>query len=283
MGEGAFGEVRLGHDLVTGEKRAVKIVERTCNAKELEFVQREIDVILSISHPNIVKTYDIFDEKDKIYLVMSYVSGGDLFDYIATRGAFPEGVVKTIIWQMMLGIQYLHSQNIVHRDIKPENVLVASTEPLHLQLTDFGFANFENPTSKAPDMDMKSMVGTGCYMAPEVVEACGHGKPVDIFSTGVVFYKLITGRLPFRGMTIKDCYMQARREKGDFMTAEWKKCSKEGRGLCRRMLAADARGRPDARETLGDGWFDGFERVQSEEEEFDSVASFTARKVGRKM
>lgn len=256
LGFGSFGAVRLANDIVTGEKRAVKIVERTSNAKELEFIQREINVLLSISHPNIVRTYDIFDERDKIFLVMDFVQGGDFFDYINKRGKLKEPQAKHVMWQMLQGISYLHANNIVHRDIKPENVLVASTSPLTLQFTDFGFANFIDPTAPSPATDMKSMVGTGCYMAPEVIDLRGHGKPVDVFATGVVMFRVLTGKLPFRGMTIQECYKQAMQQKADFNSSEWKNVSSQARELCRSMILADPSQRPTVAEALQHEWFE---------------------------
>lgn len=255
LGCGSFGAVRLGFDLSTGDKRAVKIVKRTSNVKELEFVQREINVLLSIRHPNIVRTYDIFDEKDTIYLVMEFVAGGDFFDYMLRKGRLNESGAKHVMWQMLQGIDYLHDMNIVHRDIKPENVLVSCASPLAIKLTDFGFANFVDPASSAPGTDMKSMVGTGCYMAPEVIDGRGHGKPVDIYASGVVMYRILSGRLPFRGMTLEECYKQAMRGLVEFNGKEWKEVSKEGVRLCRRMICAEPGKRPDAKEALRDEWF----------------------------
>lgn len=272
LGFGSFGAVRLGYDIATGAKRAVKIVERTSNAKELEFVQREINVLLSISHPNIVRTYDIFDERDKIYLVMDYVQGGDFFDYMIKRGKLQEAQAKHVMWQMLQGINYLHANNIVHRDIKPENVLVVSTSPLTIQLTDFGFANFVDPASAAPATDMKSMVGTGCYMAPEVIDSRGHGKPVDIFATGVVMFRVLTGRLPFRGMTLQECYKQAMGEKADFNSKEWKGISQEARTLCRSMLSADPTQRPSTAEAIQHEWFEFDSQFMSEIERLSEKA-----------
>lgn len=255
LGCGSYGAVKLAFDIITGEKRAVKVVERTSNAKELEFVQREVNVLLSISHPNIVRTYDIFDTRDQIYLVMDFVEGGDFFDYMMKKARLNEDVAKHAMWQMLQGIDYLHANNIVHRDIKPENILVTEVNPLTIQLTDFGFANFVDPTSCAPSTDMKSVVGTGCYMAPEIIDSRGHGKPVDIFASGVVMYRILSGKLPFRGLTIRECYKQAMMGRVQFIGKEWKEISDAGKTLCRRMLDADPEKRPSSADALGDAWF----------------------------
>lgn len=255
LGSGSFGSVLLGFDLSTGAKRAVKIINRTSNAKELEFVQREINVLLSISHKNIVQTYDIFDERDKIFLVLEYVSGGDFFDYMAARTKLPELPSKVILHQILEGLKYLHENNIVHRDIKPENVLIKSENPIVIQLTDFGFANFLDPTSSAPQTEMKSMVGTGCYMSPEIIDARGHGKPVDLFATGVVLFRTLAGQLPFRGMSLQECYNQAIAGRADFHGREWRGISREGKQLCSALLHPEPDKRPTAEQALNHPWF----------------------------
>lgn len=278
IGAGSFGAVRIGFDISTGAKRAVKVVQRTSNVKELEFVQREIDVLLSISHPHVVRTHDIFDEKDKIYMVMDFVEGGDLFDYMARKTHLSEISAKLVIWQMLQGLHYLHENNIVHRDIKPENVLMASVNPLVVQITDFGFANFVDPSSSAPQTDLKSMVGTGCYMAPEIMDARGHGKPVDIFSTGVVMFRLLSSKLPFRGMTMRECYKQAMNEGADFFTREWGGVSTEAKQLCGTMLSSDPDKRPSAERALAHAWFSDDTEFKTELDRVDNILALESVK-----
>ncbi|KAI0559889.1 Serine/threonine protein kinase [Gracilaria domingensis] len=273
IGHGSFGAVKVAYDISTNEKRAVKIVKRTTNAKELEFLQREIDVLLSISHPHVVRTHDIFDEKEKIFMVMDFIDGGDLFDFMVRKTKLSEESTKLVIWQMLQGLSYLHSSNIVHRDIKPENVLVQSVHPLIIRITDFGFANFVDPSSSAPQTDLKSMVGTGCYMAPEVIDSRGHGKPVDIYSTGVVMFRLLSGRLPFRGMTLKECYKQAMKEEADFHTREWGGISPEAKELCKRMLSAKPDVRPSAENALVHRWFADDKEFKNSLEAIEGVSS----------
>lgn len=255
IGDGSYASVREGRCLVTEAIRAVKTIHRSSNAKEREFVQREMTAILSISHHNIVRCYDVFDERHCIHVVMTFHPLGDMFNYIAGRPHFGRRHVKYAMWQIMQGIQYLHDNGIAHRDIKLENVLVASEEPLHVQLTDFGFANFITNECETPGREFKSVVGTAYYMAPEVMEGTGHGLPVDIFAAGVLFYRLVSGRLPFRAMTSRESYKLAVEERADFGVKEWRSMPAEARGLCQSMLRAKAGARLSAGEVLDHAWF----------------------------
>lgn len=182
---------------------------------------------------------------------MDYVPGGDLFDYLAQ---YPNGLsedeAREATRQVLKGVAYLHANDIVHRDIKPENILVKRTLPLHLQLTDFGFANFIN--SEDPATGMNSVVGTGCYMSPEVIDARGHGKPVDLFAVGVVMYKLVVGMLPFEGETLKECYKQVMEAPPTFDHPKWPVHAK---ALCQSLLEIDPEKRPTARAALKNPWF----------------------------
>lgn len=255
IGTGSFGTVCSAVDKLTNIRRAVKIVHRTSNQKEREFVHREMSVLLTISHPNIVRTYDIFDERYRILVVMAFISGGDMFEYIIQRDQIGERNVKHAMWQVIQGIVYLHSRNIVHRDIKLENVLVAQRNPLWLQLTDFGFANFVDPASEGANRDLNSLVGTGSYMAPEVIDGTGHGKPVDIFASGVLMFRLIAGHMPFRAISWKESYQLAMDERADFTSGAWTAAAKEARALCSWMLKPNPDKRPTASEVLKHDWF----------------------------
>lgn len=256
IGTGSFGTVCSAVDKLTSVPRAVKIVHRTSNQKEREFVHREMSVLLTISHPNIVRTYDIFDERHRVLVVMAFISGGDMFEYMIQRDQIGERTVKHAMWQVMQGVAYLHSRNIVHRDIKLENVLVARKNPLWLQLTDFGFANFVDPGSEGANRDLNSLVGTGSYMAPEVIDGTGHGKPVDIFASGVLMFRMIAGHMPFRAISWKESYQLAVDERADFTSGAWTAVAKEARALCSWMLKANPDKRPTASEVLKHDWFE---------------------------
>ena len=260
LGVGSFGTVRLGYDVLTKEKRAIKIIKKTSDAKEDEFQQREIDVILTVRHENIVQTFDIFDEEEYIYVVMEYLPGGDMFDYLAKRKVLPEYEAKTFIYQLLRALEYLHRRKIVHRDIKVENCLIASEDPLEVKLADFGFSRFIDtaPAKKVSSptcVTLRSVVGTCYYIAPEILEGTGHGTPVDIFSSGVVMFRVLSGRLPFRGFTQSECFRLAKQNKADFSSSQWADISEDAVALCAAMLQADPEKRPSAQEALYHPWF----------------------------
>jgi serine/threonine protein kinase len=163
LGEGAFAQVKLGVDRVTGEKFAIKIIRRKeYNPKEMDFLLREVSILKSVSHPNIVNTYDVFESKDCLHLVLEFMEGGELFDIIADLGHFSEQAASQVMREVVKGVQYLHMNSIVHRDLKPENVLCSNvTFPLQIKLADFGLANFaEDGTIQESNSAGGCMVGT---------------------------------------------------------------------------------------------------------------------------
>jgi len=250
VGKGAYGEVREAFDRKTGEKRAVKIMERTTDSKELEFLRREVNVMRSLMHPNIIRTFDIFDTNKTLYVVMEFIGGGDLFEVISTRAEeFSEREAANVVKEILEGIKYLHDRNIAHRDIKPENILcVSDSFPLRIKLTDFGFANY-----KGSDQ-MLTFIGTPFYMAPEIIQNKGHGPAVDIYAVGIVAYAMLSGRLPFETEDMENAYKMIVSGKITFPDAEWRSISPEARDFVQRCLAWEPTERPDANQALAHEW-----------------------------
>jgi tRNA A-37 threonylcarbamoyl transferase component Bud32 len=143
IGSGAYGNVVEGFDIRTKEKYAVKIIQRGSNPKARQHLDQEMNVMKSVWHPGIVRTYHIFNLTRTIYIVMEHVPGGDLFDFIADQASLTEGQAVEAIRGILEAVDYLHRQGIVHRDLKPENILCVERKwPLRIKLTDFGFASF---------------------------------------------------------------------------------------------------------------------------------------------
>ncbi|KAH6904456.1 CAMK/CAMKL/Kin4 protein kinase [Coprinopsis sp. MPI-PUGE-AT-0042] len=196
LGEGEFGKVKLGLHVQWGEEVAVKLIRRTNMGQEgrLAKVEREIEVLRTLKHPNIVRLYDVIETDKYIGIILECASGGELFDHILAHRHLRERDAAKLFSQLISGVWYIHQKKIVHRDLKLENLLLDRHR--NVIITDFGFANrFEH---KADDL-MQTSCGSPCYAAPELVISEGMyvGTAVDIWSCGVILYAMLAGYLPF--------------------------------------------------------------------------------------
>lgn len=254
LGSGAYGEVMSAFDVNTNEKRAVKIIQRGSNMKSRQHLEREIQVMKSISHDNIVKTYQIFDLKRTIYIVMEYVPGGDLFDFVAQHNCLTEAQASQCLRSIFQAVEYLHRHGIVHRDLKPENILCANKSwPLQIKVSDFGFASFMDPSSD-PGNTMRTQVGTPYFMAPEIIANKGHGPAVDSWACGVILYTILTGRLPFPGKNTKEYFTNVVDKKPLFPAILWKGISADAMSLVKGLLNDDPNKRLNALGALQHRW-----------------------------
>ncbi|PKC12376.1 Pkinase-domain-containing protein [Rhizophagus irregularis] len=196
LGEGEFGKVKLGMHVDTNEEVAIKLIrkESVDTPSRLTKIEREIGVLRSVMHPNIVKLYDVIETERYIGIIMEYASGGELFDHILAHRYLKERDACRLFAQLISGVNYLHQKNIVHRDLKLENLLLDRNR--NIIITDFGFANQFNG---AHDDLMATSCGSPCYAAPELVisEGLYVGSAVDIWSCGVILYAMLSGYLPF--------------------------------------------------------------------------------------
>lgn len=252
IGEGMNGQVRLGADALTGRQVAVKMVPRLGRENETTFLAREVQIILSLSHPNIVRTLDVFVRSRRIHFVMEYLAGGELFDFIAENTNFTEAHAATVMTDLLTALSYLHVRGIAHRDVKLENLLCANTTwPLHVKLADFGFANY---VGAGPDPVLSSFVGTPYYIAPEMLRANAHGRPVDVWASGVVLYILLSGKFPFGGKNESEYYQRVLSKEAYFPNEEWSDVSEEAKDLVRGMLCKDPKKRLTADQCLSHPW-----------------------------
>lgn len=216
LGKGATGRVRLARHTGTGKMAAVKIISKKCDTlaksqsvaqmKQTEApqevvgqrpipfsIEREIVVLKLIEHENIVNLYDIWENRGEIYLIMEYVEGGELFQYVSKYGRLPEQEAVRLFRQIIASLSYCHRFNVCHRDLKPENLLLDKDR--NIKLADFGMAALQ-PEGRW----LSTSCGSPHYAAPEII----HGQPyrgtqVDIWSCGIILYAMISGTLPFDG------------------------------------------------------------------------------------
>ena len=194
LGKGAFAKVLEVEKEKSGSRYAMKVLKKhhVQRKNQVEHTRTERRVLATISHPFICQLRYAFQTKQKLYLVLDYHPGGELFYHLSRRGRFREHQARVYAAEITLALEYLHRHNIVYRDLKPENILIQSDG--HIALTDFGLAK-DGVLSFVSGA--KSFCGTPEYLAPEIIHRKGHGKAVDWWSLGMLIYELLTGLPPW--------------------------------------------------------------------------------------
>lgn len=253
LGSGNFAVVKLGVHKKTGEKVAIKVIEKSqCEDADNESIQTEVTVMKSIQHPNIVCLKEIYESKDKLYLVMELVTGGELFDRIVAKGHFSEKEASDLVKTILLSLQYLHGKGIVHRDLKPENLLYATdADDSEIKLADFGLAKMGTADKAAV---MNTTCGTPGYVAPEVLQSHGYDKGVDVWSLGVILYILLCGFPPFYNENQAALFEQIKRGSYDFPDPYWSNVSDAAKELVRKMMTVDPKKRFTIEQCLEHPW-----------------------------
>lgn len=196
LGEGGMADVYLAFDTILKRDVAIKILRGSLSKDPITLMrfQREASAISKLSHPNVVDVYDVGEFKGHHYIVMEYVRGRTLKQLIAQRGALHKEEALDIMKQLTMAIQHAHEHNIIHRDVKPQNVLVKDDGTV--KITDFGIAMVHDSLSLTQG---ESILGSAHYLAPETTRGEAPTKQVDIYALGIVFYELLSGKVPFKG------------------------------------------------------------------------------------
>eukprot|EP01128_Nolandella_sp_AFSM9_P008769 TRINITY_DN5445_c0_g1_i1.p1 TRINITY_DN5445_c0_g1~~TRINITY_DN5445_c0_g1_i1.p1 ORF type:complete len:352 (+),score=97.40 TRINITY_DN5445_c0_g1_i1:33-1058(+) len=273
LGSGAYSVVVEGVHKETGEKYAIKIVDK--NSTEASEMHGELNVMSKLVHPNIVNFKEVFDHEDGFYVVLELISGGELFDRVIELRRFTEVDAAHTMTEAFNAVKHVHDNGYVHRDIKPENLLLASkSSDAAVKLADFGFA-----TKCSSPVGCVDLLGTPEYMAPELIElrdvAGGYGKPVDVWALGVVLYILLSGIHPFQQEdeeamldAIQDC-------KWKWLGRNWSNVSAEGKDMIKKMLTKNPNNRPTVDECLAHPWLNNKKDAALDTSD---LAKFQARK-----
>ena len=195
LGQGTFGKVKLGIYIPSQEKVAIKILEkdRIVERDDEVRVKREFDMLSQFNHPNVISVAEIFESPDSFFSVMEYCEGGELFNFIVKYRRLSEDEAAFFYYQLINGLEYIHSLGIVHRDLKPENLLL--TKDHILKIIDFGLSNYFKKGQKEL---LITPCGSPCYASPEMVAGNKYnGFKIDIWSTGIILYAMLCGYLPF--------------------------------------------------------------------------------------
>ncbi|KAK8654918.1 hypothetical protein V6N13_107514 [Hibiscus sabdariffa] len=249
LGKGTFAKVYYGKELTTGESVAIKVVSKDLVKKKgmMDQIQREISVMRLVRHPNVVELKEVMATKTKIFFVMEYVRGGELFAKVY-RGKLNEHVARKYFQQLMSAVDFCHSRGVSHRDLKPENLLLDENEDL--KISDFGLSAL--PEQLLNDGLLHTQCGTPAYVAPEVLRKKGYdGSKADIWSCGVVLFVLLAGFLPFQDENLMKMYRKV--FKAEFEFPSW--FSTESRRLVSKLLVADPERRITIPAIMRDQWF----------------------------
>ena len=195
LGKGTFGKVKLGIYLPRNRKVAVKILEKRKLKEEDDIIRlkREFEMLSQFNHPNVITVSEIFETKDAYFTVMEFCEGGELFNYIVQNKYLSEEKSAFFYYQLINGLEYIHSLGIVHRDLKPENLLL--TKDHILKIIDFGLSNYFKQTQQ--DL-LETPCGSPCYASPEMLSGNNYdGFKIDIWATGIILFAMLCGFLPF--------------------------------------------------------------------------------------
>ena len=195
LGKGTFGKVKLGIFLPKNKKVAVKILEkkRLKDEDDLIRLKREFEMLSQFSHPNVITVSEIFESTEAYFTIMEYCDGGELFNYIVINKYLSEEKSSFFFYQLINGLEYIHSLGIVHRDLKPENLLL--THDHILKIIDFGLSNY----FKKDQLELlETPCGSPCYASPEMLSGESYnGFKIDIWASGIILFAMLCGFLPF--------------------------------------------------------------------------------------
>ncbi|KAH7650937.1 Non-specific serine/threonine protein kinase protein [Dioscorea alata] len=248
IGEGTFAKVKFAQNTETGESVAMKVLDRATIIKHkmVDQIKREISIMKLVRHPHVVRLHEVLASRTKIYIILEFITGGELFDKIVHHGKLSEADSRKYFQQLIDGVDYCHSKRVYHRDLKPENLLLDSLG--NLKISDFGL-------SALPAQGvglLRTTCGTPNYVAPEVLGHKGYdGAIADVWSCGVILYVLMAGYLPFDEVDLTTLYCKI--EKAEFSCPSWFPIG--AKSLIHRILDPNPASRIRIEDIRNDEWF----------------------------
>ncbi|TKS68131.1 Maternal embryonic leucine zipper kinase [Collichthys lucidus] len=246
IGSGGFAKVKLGRHLLTGQKVAIKIMNKKDLGDDLPRVKLEIEAMKSLSHQHVCRLYHVIETSTQIFMVLEYCIGGELFDYIIAKDRLSEEETRVFFRQIVSALAYVHSQGYAHRDLKPENLLI--DEDHNLKLIDFGLC--AKPKGGL-GYELMTCCGSPAYAAPELIQGKAYiGSEADVWSMGVLLFALLCGYLPFDDDNCMVLYRKIARGKYD--NPRW--LSPGSILLLNQMMQVDPKRRLTVRQLLDHPW-----------------------------
>lgn len=244
LGRGKFGSVYLAREKRTKYIVAIKVLQKSQLQKAgVEHqLRREIEIQSHLRHRNILRMYGYFYDSKRIYLILEYSPGGELYKRLTIKGRFSEKVSAKYISDLALALNYCHCKHVIHRDIKPENLLIGAYG--EIKIADFGWS-VHAPTSRR-----NTLCGTLDYLPPEMVEGREHDEQVDVWSLGVLMFEFLVGSPPFEAAGHNDTYRRISRVDLKFP----KGVAEDAQDLIRKLLQKDPRKRMSLKNIPNHPW-----------------------------
>ena len=235
IGKGTFSKVKLGINKITGEKVAIKILDKSkiVEKEDLDRIIREMSILTKMDHENVIKVFQIFEDPNNFLIIMEFCEGGELFNYIVKKGRLSEKEASFFFYQIISGVEYIFSKGIAHRDLKPENLLLNKNNII--KIIDFGLSNFFDG-----EHNLVTPCGSPCYASPEMVSGNDYnGFNIDIWATGIILFAMTCGYLPFEDPDNDKLFEQILKAHLDFPSHLSELC----RDLIRKILVTDPKKR----------------------------------------
>ncbi|KAJ0404330.1 hypothetical protein ATCC90586_007644 [Pythium insidiosum] len=256
LGEGTFGKVKYAVNTETGERVAIKVLDKEKIQKQNMGAQikKEISIMKMVRHKHVVVLKEVLASRTKIFIVLELITGGELFDKIVSEGRFSEDTARFYFRQLVDGVQYCHQNGVCHRDLKPENLLL--DENGDLKISDFGLSALYDGGGEGGENSRASLLHTTCgtpnYVAPEVLADKGYdGRAADVWSIGVILYVLLAGFLPFDEPTMSALFRKI--QKAEFSYPSW--FTPRVKSLLNKILVPDPQQRVTLADIMQDDWY----------------------------
>lgn len=248
IGEGTFAKVKFAKHTETGESVAIKVMAKTTILKHrmVEQIKREISIMKIVRHPNIVRLHEVLASQTKIYIILEFVMGGELYDKIVQQVKLSENESRRYFQQLIDAVAHCHKKGVYHRDLKPENLLLDAFG--NLKVSDFGLSAL----TKQGDELLHTTCGTPNYVAPEVLSNQGYdGAAADVWSCGIILYVLMAGYLPFEEADLPTLFRRI--SAAEFVCPVW--FSAGAKTFIHKILDSNPKTRVKIEEIRKDPWF----------------------------
>eukprot|EP01026_Neomeris_dumetosa_P050353 TRINITY_DN4412_c0_g1_i1.p1 TRINITY_DN4412_c0_g1~~TRINITY_DN4412_c0_g1_i1.p1 ORF type:complete len:392 (-),score=46.63 TRINITY_DN4412_c0_g1_i1:2722-3744(-) len=254
VGVGGFAVVKRGVDKQTRQDVAIKVVDKSRYGAGDNSLEREIEVLTKVDHPNCIKLFAVYITNRKVYIVTELVSGGELLDRVTARGNYSERHAAILISQILEGVKYLHGHGIVHRDLKLENMIMLNErDDSPVKIADFGLSKFFSP-----DTILSTVCGSPQYVAPEVLGVASgsqaYSPAVDMWSVGVILFILLSGYSPFDDENDAVLFDKIRQGNYDADDPIWDVVSEGAKDLVSKLLDVNPENRLTAEQALEHPW-----------------------------